>query len=357
MENFLRPRLYFSPTLSDQPRLARVGLWICDRRVLKRTPALTSWIRDQGGIIYAVVAGEELKALENFPSHMTEIAKRLRQARSADIMVAAVGGGTVGDFAGFVASTFKRGVSLVQIPTTWLAALDSAHGGKNALNIGPFKNQVGTFHMPSEIRVIKELLDRQPPHLATAALGELVKIALIEGNSLWKDLLTRSAEHEPAALLWRLLKPGVAAKYRVVARDPWERKGLRQVLNLGHTLGHVWEGQWAWPHGEAVLQGIYFSLAWSRERGLLSQRNYQTIIDQMSVNLGLRDRALALAEQRPFRLTRKRMEQALMADKKRRGEGEARFIFVRAPGQTLVRQVQLSEILDEAARQGWLSSR
>ena len=170
----------------------------------------------------------------------------------------ALGGGSVGDFAGFFASVCKRGLPLIQIPSTWLAAIDSAHGGKNALNVGSMKNQLGTIAFARRIFLSKHLLCGQPTERAQEAMGELAKIAIIDGGPWVKELL--AAPESDGELLWRFLSCAVAAKYKVVLSDPLERLSVRHQLNLGHTIGHILEIQHQLPHGLAVAQGLHFAL-------------------------------------------------------------------------------------------------
>ena len=135
---------FYSKWPSAQGLQPKRSLIIVDQKVRKH-PALQKWLQ-KFPFVYTVEAGETLKQIENFPGHIEKILKISQSISERPLQIICIGGGSVGDFAGFVASVFKRGVDLVQIPSTWLSAVDSAHGGKNALNSKSAKNQIGTFH-------------------------------------------------------------------------------------------------------------------------------------------------------------------------------------------------------------------
>lgn len=220
-----------------------------------------------------LVAGEDLKSLKSLENVVTQIVSMKDDVALERIVV--LGGGSLGDFAGFVASVWKRGIELIQIPSTWLAAMDSAHGGKTALNIGAYKNQIGTFWPASEVYLVEEILLQQPMERAQEAFGEAMKMALISGGRLWKELsATKVISHQ---ILWKVLPEIIQAKYAVVLKDPFEKKNIRQILNLGHTLGHVWEITHRVPHGTAVAAGLRVSVEISCVKKWLSKNEYQKI--------------------------------------------------------------------------------
>lgn len=296
---------------------------------------------------YAVKGGETLKDISNFPIHISRIVKVCEQASVKQFTIVVVGGGSVGDFGGFVASVYKRGVSLVQIPTTWLAAIDSAHGGKTALNVADAKNQIGTFYPAQQIILCQELLFSQPSVRSFEAFAELYKIALISGGKLWKQF---SQENQVSAeTLWKYLRPAVEAKYKVVRRDPEEKKGYRQVLNLGHTVGHVFEVLHQMPHGIAVNYGLRFCLEYSLEQGMLSLKHYQAILEAPA------SRYLLSPTLDKLLLTKKsylqKVEKLLFKDKKRSQASSVRFVFLNSPGKTLINDVQIKDLLLEWVRQ------
>src|SRR5690606_2167838 len=172
--------------------------------------------------------------------------------------VVALGGGVVGDLAGFAAATLYRGVPCVQVPTTLVAMVDSAIGGKTGINLDAGKNLVGAFHQPSLVLCDPDLLATLPARERRAAFGELVKYALLDGD----ELMARVDALAPAAAAesWAGAPPGLtgvirrcaAIKAAIVACDERERGGERALLNLGHTVGHAIEaaaGYGALLHG------------------------------------------------------------------------------------------------------------
>jgi len=171
----------------------------------------------------------------------------------------ALGGGVPGDLAGFTASTFLRGIPLVQVPTTVVAQVDSSVGGKTAVNFAGAKNLIGTFHQPDLVVIDPDLLGTLSPRDYRAGLGEVVKIAV----TLRPDLMARleretaGVRARDAAILAEAVGACVAAKAEVVGRDERDRD-VRGILNYGHTLGHALEGAslGRFRHGEAVAVGM-----------------------------------------------------------------------------------------------------
>lgn len=190
--------------------------------------------------------------------------------------VVALGGGVVGDTAGFAAAVYHRGVTVLQCPTTLLAQVDAAIGGKTAVNLPEGKNLVGAFHQPVAVLADVTTLATLPEREYRAGLGEVAKYALMNGpgdaGGIAEILADRRAEVEArdADVLTDLVTRCAAIKARVVSEDPQERTGLRATLNYGHTLAHALEtvGHHDLHHGEAVAVGLVFAgaLAAAMER-------------------------------------------------------------------------------------------
>ena len=188
-------------------------------------------------------------------------------------VVVALGGGMVGDLAGFAAATLLRGVPLVQVPTTLLAMIDSSLGGKTGVNLRRGKNLVGAFHQPRLVWVDASLLRSLPRRVLAAGMAEVIKHGAIRDPALF-ELLERDLERvmslaEPELVL-EVLERAVAVKAVVVAHDEREA-GLRVLLNFGHTLGHAVEalrGYRGVLHGEAVAMGMGFAARRSEALGL-----------------------------------------------------------------------------------------
>ncbi|MBK7962405.1 MAG: hypothetical protein IPK04_15200 [Bdellovibrionales bacterium] len=321
---------------------------IFDKKLLRVVPGFREWV-SQFRYLYPVEAGESLKAIEKFPSHMTKMLELTRALSPKTMSFVAIGGGSLGDFVGFVASLFKRGVTLYQIPSTWLAAIDSSHGGKTALNVGTAKNQIGTFYGAAKIFIVKPLLLQQPQERVQDGLGEMVKISLIDGGEWTRSFF--QVKHASAEVLWKFLPAAIASKYRVIRRDPFETRGDRQILNLGHTLGHLFEVLGPYSHGIAVGQGLFFALEWSYHRGYLTKAFLHSARVFLEEKLSLRPWP---AQQKT--LGRKDFHQLLLKDKKREKSSSLQFIFLRGMGRPLRKLVTLDELTNEAARQGILKA-
>lgn len=315
----------------------RKTLLIFDQRLLKR---YGSWIR-KFPFRYSVKSGESLKDLKFFPKHVEALLAHWPEAGAHEVCVAAFGGGSVGDFAGFFASVAKRGVRFVQIPSTWLAAIDSAHGGKTALNVKNAKNQIGSFHAAEQVFLVRKVLLDLPSERLQESFGEVFKIALLKGGALWRQLKSHPISPER---VWRLLPKLIAAKMDIVKRDPRETLGIRSLLNFGHTLGHAFEAELKIPHGEAVALGLHFALNWSRQKGLLLSNQEGEIFAEQELfpTRTTYDKAL------------RRLKKPLLwlkQDKKRAGGSKIRFIFLRRPGYPVILTVSMAEIDAEIRRQ------
>lgn len=173
-------------------------------------------------IRYKVTGGEQLKSIDALPGHLRKLSQLSSPLQSRDLTFVVLGGGSVGDFGAFVASIFKRGVRLVMIPSTWLAAIDSSHGGKTALNINGTKNQIGSFYPASEVYLFRDLLLDQPPRRVQEAFGEVVKMGLIAGGPLWKKI--SCLKNFDSKKLWLMLPQLIAEKYKIVKKDPFEKR-------------------------------------------------------------------------------------------------------------------------------------
>lgn len=302
-----------------------------------------AWIR-KFPARYGVRGGEAVKSIDAFPSHLRKITELAAPFSTRKMTVIVAGGGSVGDFGGFVASIFKRGVRLIHVPTTWLAALDSAHGGKTALNVAGSKNQIGNFYPADEIHVFRSFLMKQPAARLREAAGEYLKMALLVGGPLFTAKWTRN---NLATQMWRRLPSVAQAKMRIVAKDPLEKKGLRHLLNLGHTMGHVFESESDLPHGLAVAYGLVFALIFSKRKGVCAEKDFEKILRHplWSLYLPSPDYLKAMA------LPPARVRKQLLRDKKSVGSARLRFIFMKGPGRPVIKDVPVEEIVAEMRRQ------
>lgn len=324
-------------------------LVIYDKRIAK-SKAVAEWL-DDFVIAYPVKGGEDTKDLHKFAGHVKEIFKKITPFSPKSLGVVSLGGGTIGDFAGFLASVLKRGVPLVHIPTTLLAAMDSAHGGKTALNVGEVKNQIGTFYPANAVLLVKSLFEDLPQLQLQSAGGELAKMALLEGGALF-DRFYKDFKLD-LDLIWEFLPDVIASKYKVVDQDPFEKTGERQLLNLGHTLGHALESYYSLPHGVAVGQGLLFALGWSEHQGYWRNRNSEELVSMLVEKLALkRPREFAKAN-RP--MSRAKLTRFISEDKKMTDTRHLNFIFLEDVGKPFRKLVTLESFLTETQRQGWTS--
>jgi 3-dehydroquinate synthase len=254
-------------------------------------------------------------------------------------LIVALGGGVVGDMAGFAAASWLRGIAVVQVPTTLLAMVDAAIGGKTGVNHPGGKNLIGAFHQPRLVLIDPATLGTLPEREFRAGMAEVIKYGVIGDLELFADLEAAAGRDATAglanlsavgpALLQTLLERSAGAKARVVAADEREG-GLRAILNYGHTLGHVVEalcGYGTWLHGEAVAIGMVVAGELSLELGLWGaseQRRQRAVIA-----------AAGLPQQWPA-LDPGAVLQCLQGDKKVR-DGKVRFVLPTGLGSVQIR--------------------
>jgi len=233
--------------------------------------------------------------------------------------VAALGGGVVGDLAGFCAATYQRGVAVVQVPTTLVAQVDSAYGGKTGVDLPEAKNYVGAYHLPAAVLCDPAALATLPAAELAAGFVEVVKTALIAGGPLWERV--RMIEELDAHGLDEVIFASARTKLAIVAADERD-SGLRQVLNLGHTVGHAIEAATRYRryrHGEAVGLGLLATLRLSGAGELRDE------IEALLAGHGL-----------PTRLATEvdvdAVVEAIGLDKKRTADGLG-FVLLERPGE------------------------
>jgi 3-dehydroquinate synthase len=249
-------------------------------------------------------------------------------------LIVALGGGVVGDMAGFAAASWLRGIAVVQVPTTLLAMVDAAIGGKTGVNHPGGKNLIGAFHQPRLVLIDPGCLATLPPREFRAGMAEVIKYGVIGDGELFAQLeqageQLASMDALPPALLQTILERSAAAKARVVAADEREG-GLRAILNYGHTLGHVVEalcGYGTYLHGEAVAIGMVAAGELSCELGLWS-RDHQEHQRRVIAAAGL---PLAWPDLQPEAVLH-----CLQGDKKVR-DGRVRFVLPTALGRVEIR--------------------
>ncbi len=309
--------------LRDIPRFARTAdvLVVTDSNV---APLYLAAVRESlaaAGFKAAdavVPAGEETKSVEVAAELWSALAQL---AFGRDCLVVALGGGVVGDLAGFVAATYMRGVPVVQVPTTLLAMVDSSVGGKTAVNLPEGKNLAGVFYQPSFVCADTATLATLPDREWRCGCAEVAKSAAIDSD----DFFFWLCEHAPqlaardSQVAAEAIKRCVVFKADVVARDKTESAGVRECLNFGHTLGHAIEaaaGYGTYSHGAAVAEGMRFALALND--GADASPEFAEALGRLLDTL-----QLPVLE---WRAPADRLLEAMRCDKKNRG-GDVRFVL------------------------------
>lgn len=285
-----------------------------------------------------VPAGEDTKSVE-VAGEIWEAMAHLSLGR--DCAVVALGGGVVGDLAGFAASTYMRGVTLVQVPTTLLSMVDSSVGGKTAVNLSSGKNLVGTFWQPAYVCADTAVLATLPEREWACGCAEVAKSAVIDSDDFFFWLLGNAdamAQRDPAVVQQAIARC-VVFKADVVSRDKAESCGVRECLNYGHTLAHAIEklsGYGTFSHGAAVAEGMRFAA-----------RMAEVLLGTFSEFVETQGQLLDVLGLPPltWRAPASDMLAAMKHDKKTRG-GAIRFVLPRDVGDWVVQPVEDAVVLE-----------
>ncbi|MGD9418877.1 MAG: 3-dehydroquinate synthase [Verrucomicrobiota bacterium JB025] len=287
--------------------------------------------------LHTVPAGEASKSMSSVETLCREM---IRAGHDRKSLVVALGGGVVGDLAGFVAAIFYRGVPFVQIPTTIVSQVDSSVGGKTGVNAPEGKNLIGAFHQPRLVIVDPETLRTLPDREYHEGFAEAIKHAAIRDAAMLADLaaLDPASRDVPADLLAR----NIAIKARVVEADEHETLGIRAHLNFGHTIGHGIEASVPYGemlHGEAISLGLKAALFLSEKHTRFPAETSAQIIallEQFNLPLTL-----------PASITTDSVMEKLSRDKKF-DAGAIRFVLLDKPGSAIVSHEVTSADLHEA---------
>ncbi|MEW5963198.1 MAG: 3-dehydroquinate synthase [Pseudomonadota bacterium] len=316
---------------------ARLGI-VTDENVARlHLPTLERALAADGRLAGSIVlpAGEATKSF-------AELGPLCEQLLSLGLergdLVVALGGGVIGDLAGFAASILRRGVRFVQIPTTLLAQVDSSVGGKTGINTPQGKNLIGTFHQPSLVLADTDALSTLPAREMRAGYAEVAKYGLLGDAAFfgWLEGNWRAVFGNDVGALTHAIETSVKAKAAIVARDEHET-GDRALLNLGHTFGHALEAFAGYSdrllHGEGVAIGMCLAFRLSEELGL-APAGTATRVERHLSAVGLPTHIRDIPGERPDaeRLL------ALMAQDKKVRQGQLTFIMARAIGQAFVTQ-------------------
>lgn len=299
--------------------------------------ALRSELKERGRMVrdFVVEAGEASKSIST--------AQRLWDGIFAGDVdrgdtVVALGGGVVGDLAGFIAATTMRGLSFIQVPTTMLAMSDAAIGGKTGINVSAGKNLVGAFHQPLRVVAWSDSLATLDPRELSSGLAEVVKSALIDGDAAVENYRTHvgAAREGDIAALEACAAIGAGLKARIVSEDVKEH-GVRAYLNLGHTFAHAIEhasGYGEWTHGEAVAAGMVIAARLSVHLGKADASVTQLVTE-------LVEAAGLPSEPPPMGIDE--WLNPIFRDKKRKGD-EVKLILLSGPGGVFGRLTGFEEL-------------
>jgi 3-dehydroquinate synthase len=325
-------------------RTCRRALVVTDANVATRSAAVVAALGDVGitASVSTVPPGEPSKSLDRAADLYDDLVRIHADRHTA---VVALGGGVIGDLAGFVAATYARGLPLLMLPTTLLAMVDSAVGGKVGVNHPRCKNIIGAFHQPLGVWSDTEVLATLPARQLRCGLAEVIKHGVILDPGLFVFLEQNAAAilaGEPAALR-HIVAQSCRLKAEVVAKDEREETGLRAILNFGHTIGHAVESVCDYcsriQHGEAVAIGMAAEARLAERLGWIEPATTARLVALIE--------QFGLPSTIPADLDRAALLEAMSRDKKNQ-RGRIRFILPRvlgrveltdAPGEEDVRQV------------------
>lgn len=280
-------------------------------------PELEHWLDCEGSTAIIIKPGEDQKTLQTAQRIWTKL---LRKGADRHAVLVNLGGGTVTDLGGFVASCYQRGIRFVNVPTTLLAMVDASIGGKNGIDFGGFKNQIGTFAEPIETLVMPVFLSTLPDRELLSGLAEMVKYGFIADPSMLKI--------DPNNYEQYLLRAG-RIKREIVERD-FTEQGSRKALNFGHTLGHAFESHSftkgiPLTHGESVAVGMWCALWLSVKQCGLPETVLQEYLPKLQMLLSMAPPFFADEDVRS-------LMSYLAHDKKNRA-GETRWVLLPAVGE------------------------
>ena len=286
-----------------------------------------------------VITGGELN--KNQQSVDGIIDQLLKAEADKSTVVVGVGGGVVTDMAGYAASIFKRGVRLVQVPTSILGMVDAAVGGKNGVDVGIYKNMVGTIYQPEIILFDYYFLKTLPQEEWVNGFAEIIKHACIKDEELFSFLQQHQLQDfiDERDLIADLVQKNVGIKTKVVTEDEFET-GDRKLLNFGHTLGHAIENIYELPHGHAISIGMVAACTISEEINMFNSSEKQQVIDLLH--------QYSLPTKLEF--DKEKVWEVLLMDKKRDKNG-MNFILLNKIGEGIIQSIplgQLKSLIDQS---------
>ncbi len=313
----------------------RSGIPLRKLMIVGDTNTVPLFAREVGGLLrdvfrevhsYSFQAGEEHKNLSSI-EELIGVLTALHYDRTD--CIAALGGGVVGDMAGFTAAIYLRGIRFVQLPTSLLAQIDSSIGGKTGVDFRNYKNMIGAFHLPVFVYTSPSVLGTLPDDQFSSGMGEVIKSALLADAGFYgwlkENAFAVAARRKDVVL--EMIRRTAAIKTGIVSRDPTEQ-GERALLNLGHTVGHAIEKakNFEMLHGHCVALGLKAAAAISRRRGLIRPEEEKDIGDTCRA-FGLPESVSLPDREEILRITK--------SDKKMSG-GQIRFILLEKIGKAVV---------------------
>ena len=292
----------------------RTGTILIADEYFREAGTLAAW----GCPILWIRASEQEKTLATVERLVAQL---LDLQADRDTMIIGVGGGIVTDITGFVSAIYKRGLRFGLVPTTLLAQVDAAIGGKNGVNFDRFKNMVGTFRQAEFVYVDTDFLQTLPPRELRCGAAEMLKTFLLADAKAYEEAVAVFKGPHPERVPQHLVRRAGEIKYSIVEQDP-EDHGARQLLNLGHTFGHAIEKcSTQYEHGEAVAIGIVMAARMACEKGLLTPEQADRIRDDIA--------ACGLPVEPP--VPQAQLQAAILQDKKRSG-GTLKYVLPDAIG-------------------------
>ena len=283
-------------------------------------PQVTHWLRCDAADDIVIKAGEQHKNLQTIQRIWNTL---MMHHADRNALLINLGGGTITDLGGFAASTYKRGIRFINVPTTLLAMVDAAIGGKTGIDFGGAKNQIGTFAEPEEMLIEPAFLTTLPRRELISGMAEMLKYGFIADPDLLNVNMENYQQH---------IKRCGEIKREIVLKDPYE-KGLRKVLNFGHTLGHAFEShslttEHPLLHGEAVALGMMVALWLSVKQCGLAEKVLKAYAQQLPLLLSEADIVLSEADIEPVMAY-------LVHDKKNQGE-TPQFVLLKEVAKPIV---------------------
>jgi 3-dehydroquinate synthase len=268
--------------------------------------------------------------IKSFNSANQIFSKLCKEEFGRDTLLIAIGGGTIGDVAGFIASTYMRGISLIHIPTTLLSVVDSSIGGKTGINFQQGKNLIGTFYHPDMVLIDTNFINSLPEEELISGIGEVIKYSFLTDKKFYSTLLSdyKFLLKKDFNFINNIIYESVRIKAAVISKDEKEVTGLRKILNFGHTFAHAFESgsSYTLSHGKAVIAGIVSALIMSYEKKL---------IDEFQLHYMLQ---LPLKFKSTVNIIKMNSEAIynLMAHDKKNRDGKIQFVLIKNFGEILV---------------------